>query len=113
MIILDSMGHLYSTESLKELYDFAVNKLGLKPEWNHYSGNLPHFDLTTKRKQNQAVALGAKYMEARGAIGEVKKARKLYKKFYDENHDKKYWYESTGLYKQKILRIDFKKLGIE
>lgn len=53
------MGHLYSTESLDELFDFAVGKMKLKPEWNHLGRYFPHFDLTTKRANARATELGA------------------------------------------------------
>ena len=112
MIIVDSMGHLYSDESLQELYDFAVKKLKLKPEWNHYSRHFPHFDLTTKRKISQAVSLGALYVDARDDIERYRKVRELYSKFLTDNQHLNFWYESKGLVGQKILRIDFKKLGI-
>ncbi len=112
MIILDSMGHLYSDTSIQELYDFAVKKLKLKPQWNHYSRHFPHFDLTTKHKKDLAINLGALYVDARDDIYRHKRAQQIYKNFYEENKDKKYWYECKGLMGQKILRIDFNKLGI-
>ena len=112
MIGLDSMGHLYSDVSVAELYDFAVNKLGLKPEWNHYGRYFPHFDLTTARKKKQAKELGALYVDARNDIERYKTVRIMYAKWHNENAHLNYWYESAGLVGQKILRIDFKKLGI-
>jgi hypothetical protein len=57
MIILDSMGHLYSDTSVEELFDFAVRKLKLKPEWNHYGRHFPHFDLTTKKRSERRLPL--------------------------------------------------------
>lgn len=116
MIYLDSMGHLYSTESLQELYDFAVKKLKLKPNWNHYSRHFPHFDLTTKAKQKQAIKLGAIFVDAREDIEQVKSTRQTFKLFYEEKYVKdgiKYFYECEGLYKQKILRIDFDVIGVK
>lgn len=112
MIILDNMGHLYSNENLQELYDFAVKKLKLKPEWNHYSRHFPHFDLTTKRKKDLAISLGAKLVDA-VKDPQYDIARKIYFKFYQENKHLNYWYEDTGLFGQRILRINFKKLGIQ
>jgi hypothetical protein len=118
MIILDSMGHLYSDESLQELYDFAVKKLKMNPKWNHYSRHFPHFDLTTANKKKQAISLGAKLVDARDdivgkdGISRYKIAKKVFKEFYIENKHLVYWYYCTGLYKQKIMRIDFEKLGI-
>lgn len=112
MIILDSMGHLYSDESVEELYDFAVRKLGLKPEWNHYGRYFPHFDLTTARKKKQARDLGALYVDARDDLARYKKVRLMYAEWHSKVQHLNYWYECKGLANQKILRIDFKKLGI-
>ena len=113
MILVDSMGHLYSTESIEELYDFAVNKMKLKPQWNHYSRHFPHFDLTTKNKINQSIKLGARLVDARDDKEEYDKcrawARKMYQEEWEEKENK-YFYESKGLVGQKILRIDFNKL---
>lgn len=113
MIILDSMGHLYSDVSVQELYDFAVKKLRLKPEWNHYGRHFPHFDLTTKRKKDLAVQLGALYVDARDDIERYKKVRLMYHEWHLTVAHLEYWYESKGLVGQKILRIDFNKLGIK
>lgn len=111
MILLDTMGHLYSDESLQELYNFAVKGLKLKPEWNHYSRHFPHFDLTTKRKKDQALKLGAKLVDA-VRDPHYDKAKKVYKQFLEDNQQLEYWYKCKGLHGQEILRIDFKKLGI-
>ena len=115
MIILDSMSHLYSTKDLQELYDFAVKKLKLKPEWNHYSRHFPHFDLTTHKKKSLAIEHGAIFIDAREDIEQVRLTRKVFAELYQEkwiNQKIKYFYESKGLYGQAILRIDFKLLGI-
>lgn len=113
MIILDSMGHLYSDVSVQELYDFAVKKLRLKPEWNHYGRHFPHFDLTTKRKKDLAVSLGALYVDVREDFARYDRVRKMYAEWHASVAHLNYWYESTGLVNQKILRIDFSKLGIK
>lgn len=107
MIYLDSFGHLFSDVSVDELYDFAVNKLGLKPHWNHYSRNLPHFDLTTKRKQNRAIELGAIWLDDNRII--VAKYNEV-KPLYPSSPDKCLpYYKCKGLHGQDILRVDFKK----
>jgi hypothetical protein len=60
LIIFDGWCHLSSTESEEELHSFA-KQLGLRKEWYHTnSRNHPHYDLTTKRKINEAICLGAK-----------------------------------------------------
>lgn len=106
MIYLDRFGHLFSDESVDELYEFAVHKLGLKPEWNHYSRNLPHFDLTTKRKQNEAVKLGATYLDDTKAILEMyAKCKPLYPSNAGSALPH---YRCKGLHGQHILRVDFK-----
>lgn len=102
------MGHLYSDESIFELYDFAVNKLNLKPYWNHYSRNFPHFDLLGKKKK-EAIDLGAKYISVRDDINRYKEIKEVYKKFHLENKHLNYLYESKGLNGQRILRINFSK----
>lgn len=112
MIYLDTMGHLYSDESLQELYDFAVKKLYLKPQWNHYSRLFPHFDLTTSKKKSKAVKLGAIKVDARDDKEQYDRCRTWCAKFHEENEHLNYWYECKGLANQKILRIDFAKLGI-
>lgn len=102
------MGHLYSDESIFELYDFAVNKMNLKPYWNHYSVFFPHFDLFGKKKK-EAINLGAIFVNARDDIERYRQVKKLYKKFHEKNKHLDYLYESKGLMGQKILRIDFSK----
>lgn len=65
MIILDTMGHMVSTESEEKTHEFA-KKLGLKRKWyhefrvEHSKRYHPHYDLTTRRMQEKAVRLGAK-----------------------------------------------------
>lgn len=58
MIYLDTMGHLISDQSGLELFEFAYS-IGLQREWFQDKGPIPHFDLTTKRMYNRAVAHGA------------------------------------------------------
>lgn len=111
MILLDTMGHLYSDESLQELYDFAVKKLNLNPKWNHYSRHFPHFDLTTASKKRMAKQLGAKEVDA-VRDPHYAKAIGVFKEFYERNQHLQFWYKCKGLYNQEILRIDFEKLGI-
>ncbi len=67
MIILDTMGHMVSTESEEKTHEFA-KKLGLKRGWYHEAESLkryhPHYDLTTRRMKKRAVRLGAKPVKA-------------------------------------------------
>lgn len=58
MILVDYHGHMVATESEIELHQFA-RKIGLKREWFQNSGRFPHYDLTTKRKINKAIRMGA------------------------------------------------------
>lgn len=106
MIYLDNMGHLWSNESFQELYDFGVGKLGLNPEWNHYSRWFPHFDLTTKNMKNRAKLLGATLVDARDRDS-FDSARRVFRDFHENYDGPEYWYECKGLYGQKILRVDF------
>lgn len=112
MIYIDTMGHLYSDESMQELYDFAVKTLNLKPQWNHLSRDFPHFDLTAPKKKSEAVKAGAIKVDARDDNEQYDRCRKWFREFHQLNYHKNYWYECKGLYGQKILRIDFNKLGI-
>ena len=106
MIYIDRFGHLFSDSSIEELYDFAVNKLGLKPWWNHYSRNFPHFDLTTKGKITQAVKLGAVYLEDTRKIVEIyNKVKPLYPSSGENSLP---YMKGKGLHGQAILRVDFK-----
>jgi hypothetical protein len=75
------MGHLFSDESFEELYQFGVKKLKLKPQYNHYSRHLPHFDLTTKAIKERAVNLGAKKINSlRYALVYIKRAEVVFNK---------------------------------
>ncbi len=120
MIILDSMGHLYSDKSLAELYKFAVIDLKLKPDWNHYSNLFPHFDLTTARKKKEALSKGAIPVSARTDMSNRLTGNKSHYELC------KIWtkemietcrsegiigaYISVGLLGQPIKRLDFKRL---
>jgi hypothetical protein len=67
MIFTDGV-HLVSDKSLEELHEFA-QKLGLKRHW--FQGGKrahPHYDLTTQRKVNQAIELGAKKVTVKKVI---------------------------------------------
>ena len=71
MILVDFIGHLVSTESEKELHDFAMMQLGLDRQWYQDSGpNLkhPHYDLTTTLKVNQAREHGAEWVTPQDLI---------------------------------------------
>jgi len=117
MIYLDNFGHLFSDESLQELYDFAVKKLKFKPNWNHYSRHFPHFDILTEGKKWQAIRNGAIYLEnATKSYKKIKEVEELYRKELYEKEWKiknnKFFYESKGIHDQRILRINFSKLNI-
>ena len=72
MILVDSIGHMVSTENADELHKFAAG-LGLKREWFQTPGvgkkskkvcelgeeYSAHYDLTTKRMMNKAISMGA------------------------------------------------------
>ncbi|MCF8568459.1 DUF4031 domain-containing protein [Alicyclobacillus tolerans] len=51
--------HLISSESLEELHDFALNKVGLKRQWLHNSPRHPHYDLMTEASREKALQAGA------------------------------------------------------
>lgn len=115
MIIIDSMGHLYSTENLKEIYNFAVNKMGLKAEWNHLGNMFPHWDLTTKKMKNKAIELGAQFSDVRNRseLTHYKQCQIWFKKMASEevkNGNKEFFYECKGLIGQKIYRLNFNVL---
>ena len=62
MILIDSLGHMISTDSAEELHQFA-KKLGLKREWYQTPGhgeNHSHYDLTTNRMKDKAKRMGVK-----------------------------------------------------
>lgn len=67
MILIDSDGkyiaHMVSTQSLDELHEFAKG-IGLKRAW-FQNKKIPHYDLTTRRKIQQAMDAGAKLVRPR------------------------------------------------
>ena len=71
MILFDFFGHMVATKSEMELHIFA-RKLGLKRKWfqqpRENSKKHSHYDLTTDRKKNQAIKLGAKQVPTRYII---------------------------------------------
>ena len=71
MILVDYLGHLVSTESEKELHDFALIKLGLDRQWYQDSGpNLshPHYDLTSFNMIDQARQHGAEWVSPQDLV---------------------------------------------
>ena len=71
MILVDFVGHLSSTESEKELHDFALMKLGLDRQWYRDSGKLlkhPHYDLASHNMINQAREHGADWVTPQDLI---------------------------------------------
>lgn len=56
-VSLDAHGHL-AADTLPELHAFA-RRIGLKREWVHHRGELSHYDLTTERARQRAIAAGA------------------------------------------------------
>ena len=71
MILIDYFGHMVATESEAELHLFA-RKLGLKRKWfqqlSKKTKRHSHYDLTTTRKKNQAVEMGAKQVPIKEII---------------------------------------------
>lgn len=71
MILVDFTDHMVSTESVEELHEFALMKLGLDRQWFQNSGKLlkhPHYDLTTFSKREQAIAHGAQLVSPQDLI---------------------------------------------
>lgn len=58
MAIITDGVHLISDESLEELHHFA-RAMSLRMEWFQDDPINPHYDLTTKRALNRALARGA------------------------------------------------------
>jgi len=67
VILVDWIGHMVATENEMELHMFA-RKIGLKRSWFQNSTGHPHYDLTTKRKINQALAAGAKQVPTKDIL---------------------------------------------
>ncbi len=57
MIYVDKKGHLISNTAIDELHEFA-RKIRLKRAW-FQDKQIPHYDLTTKRKILKAIEAGA------------------------------------------------------
>ena len=112
MIYLDSMGHLYSDQSIQELYRFAIGRLKLKPEWNHYGRLFPHFDLTTKKMKRKAIRLGAIEVSARNDCEQYERCRTMMKEVIKVCREKNIQaaYHCKGLLGQSILRLNFDKI---
>ena len=73
MILIDYHGHMVATESEKELHEFA-KKIGLRRKWFQqlpWTERHSHYDLTTKRKINKALAAGAKQVPIRDIINKA------------------------------------------
>ena len=64
MILVDSVGHMVSTQGPEELHEFAA-RLGLRHEWFQDNPVSPHYDLTTPRARERARDAGAKLMDSR------------------------------------------------
>lgn len=64
-----------STVNEAELHAFA-KKIGLKKEWYQNKGGHPHYDLTTKRKINQALKAGAKQVQTKEILNRAWWAKK-------------------------------------
>lgn len=65
MIITDGV-HMVSTTSEVELHEFA-QRMGLKRYWyqnRKAAAQHPHYDLTTQRAKQRALAAGAKLVDA-------------------------------------------------
>lgn len=75
MIFYDKAGHLISDESLEELHDFALNKLGFKVDWFQDHPTHPHYDLTTAKAKKRAEQAGAVKISSKEI---VLKLRNLY-----------------------------------
>jgi len=70
MILVDFAGHMVSTKSEAELFEFA-EKLGMRKRWYQDKGPLlkyPHYDLTTGRMIEKAIKLGAEQVSPQELI---------------------------------------------
>jgi hypothetical protein len=59
--------HLVTDGPLDELHAFAA-RIGMKHAWLHDAKDLPHYDLTPKRRA-AALAAGAQEIDRRGVVG--------------------------------------------
>src|SRR6056297_2447774 len=105
MIYVDPLKHLFSDESVTELWNFA-KKVGLKKEWNHYSKGFPHFDLMgsyiAKAKRMGAISLdlGEDFNTITDYMMGV-----VFNRQWHETIVGNSFYESKGMVNQKILRL--------
>lgn len=70
MILIDSIGHMVSTESEAELHKFA-DELGMRKRWYQDQDLLlrhPHYDLTTKQMIKKALRLGTEQVSTQELI---------------------------------------------
>jgi hypothetical protein len=67
MLLVDDKGHLVSTVSEDELHNFA-ECIGLKKEWYQDNNGHPRYDVTTKRKYQKAIDIGAQPVPTRKLI---------------------------------------------
>lgn len=69
MIFVDGKGHMISDLSEDELHSFA-KKIGLLRDWFQSPPQVkyPHYDLTTQRKINYALRMGAYLANTREMI---------------------------------------------
>lgn len=106
MIYLDNMGHCYSDTSLEELYEFCVTKLGLRPEWNHYSRGFPHFDIRDQSYRDRVIQMGAVPVTNREMVRLVRTDTSPFKDLHELGIVPLYKDVFRG---KQITRIDFKK----
>lgn len=59
--------HLVSDTSIEELHKFAI-QLGLKREWFQGNSRIPHYDLKSSAKWQEAVRLGAMAVTTRDML---------------------------------------------
>ena len=105
-VYIDSWGHLFSDQSVRELWSVA-SRIGMRAEWNHYSKGFPHFDLTTEGKKMLAVAHGAKHLSVRDAEWRITVDGMMRATFNRTWHERcAVCQTGTGLVGQKILRLD-------
>lgn len=73
MILIDTTGHLASTEGPHELHPFA-RLIGLRREWYQDHPTHPHYDCTTASKRRLAVRFGAVQVGTREMLYRMGKA---------------------------------------
>ena len=67
MILIDNIGHLVSTVDEDELHKFALT-LRLKKKWFQNHPKHPHYDVTTAKKRNEAITLGAEFVTSKEIV---------------------------------------------